>query len=394
MQPAFGRRVREIRNWRKLGLRPCAQLAGISHGYLGKIERGEKAIDSRRVLEGLATALRVAPSDLLGKPYTPTDSESDGIHSALPVISDALTGWRVGEVPDTPGRPWQDVQADLRHLDTVLRPNADYAAQAAMLPGLIRDLLRLVGSDEHRQPALVGLISAYKTAAYLTHDLGQNGLPTLAVERMRQAAEELEDPHYLADVSWRRAQLLSGSNRHRQYELATGIATSTEIPGYMRGMAHLTAALASAVLGNEGAALDHLAEATDLTNVTDAEDKPYRPSDFGRSNVGIWRVTIGVELGYGAKVAEFAEAVHLSEVAPHRQAAFWTDLGRGLLTERKLRNQGMSALLTAEKLAPQKLRTNPFVREAVSTMLNTAPPSADSRDLRGLAWRMGLAPTG
>ncbi|MFI6030358.1 helix-turn-helix domain-containing protein [Amycolatopsis magusensis] len=394
MDSDLGLRLREIREWRSLGLRACAELSGISYGYLAKIERGEKPVNSRKLLEALANTLRVSPNELLGKPYAPTDAESGGIHSALPVIEDVLTGWWVGEIPQAQGRPWPVVQADLHRLERELRPKADYAAQAEMLPGLIRDLLALVGSGEHRRAALLGLLSAYKTAAYLTHDLGRSGLPTLAVERMRQTAEELGDPHHLADVSWRRAQLLSGSNRRRQYELASGVAGTTGTPEHMRGMAHLTAALASAVLGDEGVALDHLNEATALADATETDGRPYRPSDFCGSNVGIWRVTVGVELGYGAKVAEIAESVRPSEVAPHRQAVFWADLGRGLLSDRKSRAQGLAALLRAERLAPQKTRANPFIRETVSSMLTAARRDAAGRELRGLAWRMGVAPAG
>ncbi|MBF6245149.1 helix-turn-helix transcriptional regulator [Nocardia elegans] len=38
----LGRRLREIRAWRGLSLEAAAGLAGISYGYLGKLERGEK----------------------------------------------------------------------------------------------------------------------------------------------------------------------------------------------------------------------------------------------------------------------------------------------------------------------------------------------------------------
>jgi hypothetical protein len=67
------------------------------------------------------------------------------------------TGWWVGEVPDVPGRPWPVVEADVDRLNVVLRPNAEYGAQALLLPGLIRDLLAAVGDPAHRDAALVGV---------------------------------------------------------------------------------------------------------------------------------------------------------------------------------------------------------------------------------------------
>ncbi|MCK2240042.1 MULTISPECIES: hypothetical protein [unclassified Crossiella] len=66
--------------------------------------------------------------------------------------------------------------------------------------------------------------------------------------------------------------------------------------------------------------------------------------------------------------------------------------GRG--EHRKYRDKGLAALLHAEWLAPQKVRNNPFAREAVSSTLNLAQREAGGSDLRGLAWRMGMGPTG
>ncbi|MGH3989101.1 MAG: helix-turn-helix domain-containing protein, partial [Pseudonocardiaceae bacterium] len=67
----IGRRLREIRVWRDKSLRVAAELAGISESYLSRIERGERTLDRRSLLEALATALRVAPSDITGQPYPP-----------------------------------------------------------------------------------------------------------------------------------------------------------------------------------------------------------------------------------------------------------------------------------------------------------------------------------
>lgn len=309
-------------------------------------------------------------------------------------MEDALTGWWLGEVPDGPRRPWEAVRADVDRLNLELRPNADYAAQAALLPTLIRDLLAAVHDSRHRSAALIGLLAAYKAVAYLAHDLGVPGLPMLAVERMRATAEELDDPGWLAYAAYQRSQLISGANRSRQYELAVSVA---DMPGSrieVRGLAHLTAALSSAARGRADSAQDHLAEAAGLAERIEPDVSPWMQTNFGRTDVGIWRVSIGLELGDGAKVAEIAARVRPDGVSRSRQAAFWIDYGRGLLTERKHRERGLAALLRAEKLAPQKVRNNVFVRESVADLLRQTRREAGGRDLRGLAWRMGIAPTG
>jgi transcriptional regulator with XRE-family HTH domain len=390
----LGQRLRELRSWRQLSVRAMAELSGISFGYYAKIERGEKPVDSRQLLEAFASTLRVSPAELAGKPYAPTDAAGEKTRAALTSIEDVLTGWSIGEAPDRREVPWQVIAANLTRLKGVLRPRADFSGQAEMLPGLIRQLLAAATEPDHRQAALNGLLEAYKSAAYLAHDLGTPGLPTLAVERMRQAAEQLDDPTQRAEVMWRRAHLLSGANRSRQYELAAQVADATDAMPHLRGMANLTAALASASLGRPVDAATHLDEADAIAHHIDTDDQPWRLTDFGRTNVAIWRVAIGVELGEGSRVAEVATRVRLSDVPPHRQAAFWMDYGRGLLTERTSRERGVAALLQAERIAPQKTRNNVFVRQAVAGMLGSARNDAAGREIRGLAWRLGVAPTG
>ncbi|HEY3610002.1 MAG TPA: transcriptional regulator, partial [Pseudonocardiaceae bacterium] len=184
--------------------------------------------------------------------------------------------------------------------------------------------------------------------------------------------------------------------RARQYELAV-IATETATRPEIRGMANLTAALAAAAQGQEDVAQTHLMEARSLAELIDAEVSPWIGNvnqQFGRTNVGIWRVAIGVELGHGAQVVEIASTVHLETTTRIRQTAFWIDYGRGLLAERKTRERGLVALLRAEKLAPEQVRNNVFAREAVTDLLTTSRREAGGRELRGLAYRMGIPPVG
>jgi transcriptional regulator with XRE-family HTH domain len=70
---ALGRRVREVRSWRQLTLREAAGLAGLSFSFWGQVERGQKAVANRKTLEAMAGALRVAPTELTGQPYSPAD---------------------------------------------------------------------------------------------------------------------------------------------------------------------------------------------------------------------------------------------------------------------------------------------------------------------------------
>jgi transcriptional regulator with XRE-family HTH domain len=390
----IGRRVREVRTWRGLSVAAVAGLAGISAPYLSMIERGQRPVTKYALLESLAQALRVSPMELTGKPYPPTDPVSNQSHAAVAAIEEAVVGWRIGEVPDGPRRPWPEIQADLDLLNGTLRPEADYATEAVLLPRLILDLLVAVAEPDLRRPALTGLIAAYSAAGGVTRCLGFPGLQMLMMERMRHAAEELDDPVWCAEVAWERAQAMNGINRARQYQLAVEVAdAATGMRPEIRGMANLTAALAVAAQGNADVAATHLAEAAALAERMDTDVSPWAHTHFGRTNVAIWSMTITVELGDGGRVTEIAPKVRLGNIALSRQVWFLIDYGRGLISERKTRDRGLVALLKAESLAPQAFRNDVFAREAVAGLLHTARSDTGGRELRGLAWRMGMTPT-
>ncbi|MFI6031444.1 helix-turn-helix domain-containing protein [Amycolatopsis magusensis] len=398
MDSDLGRRLREIRLWRQLSLRAAAELSGITHGYLGQIERGEKPVNNRQVLEALALILHVSPSDLTGRPWLTADPLTADAQAALLPVEAVLTEWRPGEIPDdAPPRPWNEVWHESEKLTNHLRPTSDYAAQGAVLPNLIHDLLcHADAAGEHRQRALRALVAAYHAAGNLAARIGTRHLGYVASDRLTQAAELLGEPEWLGVAGWTRAQFVSSISRARQYTLAV---QAVDLPGARlesRGMSHLTAALAAAAVGNDSMAKTHLAEASTMADALDLDNSSWGAGtmNFGRANVGIWKVSIGVEAGDGGRVAEVAEDVPWQAVPASRQGAYWMDLGRGLLTEKRTRDEGLRALLKAEELTPQQVRNNVFVKELVADQLRTARRDAGGRELRGLAWRMGVVPAG
>jgi transcriptional regulator with XRE-family HTH domain len=398
-QPHLGRRVREVRTWRRMSLTATAGLAGITPSCLSMIERGRRPVTKRAMIESLARALRVAPAELTGAayPYLSEDGTGD-TPTAMTSLHDVLAGWWVGEVPDVPDRPLPEVIVDLDAFHAArnsgTRAAGGYPAQVATLAPLIRALLAAAADPATGRQALAPLLTAYHVAGSIAARLRIPGLPSLAADRMRQVADRLDDPVWSAVAEWARALLLTGADRRRQYELAVAAAdhAPAERP-QTRGMAQLTAALAAAAQGDGDTARTHLDEAAALAATLEPEVSPW-PSgvmQFGRTNVGIFRVTVGVELGQGAKVAEVASSVRPETISRGRQASFWLDYGRGLLTDRKTRERGVAALLRAEQLAPQQVRHNVFAREAVTTSLASA---GGNPELRALAWRMGIAPPG
>jgi len=396
---SIGRRLREVRAWRGLSLRAVAELAGMTAGHLSNIENGKRRVDKRSTLEALAAALRVAPSELAEQAFPAADRLTSEAHAAIAAVEEALGDYELGQDAGVPVRPWGEVAADLHKLNTDIRPRADYIAQAFMVPRLIGDLhASYQGDPDNRRSALEGLMHTYHTAVVLAKNQGVQGLPQLAAFHARRVAEELDEPQWLGLAAWLRGNATGGSGRSRQYALSTAAAADLEpfmnAPEVVQiyGMLHLNAAMASAAQSNAEQARAHLDEAAGVAERLPEDVNMFGHLYFGQTNVNVWRVCLGTELGDGAKVAEMARGVR-PEVIPSaaRQAAFHADLGRATAGDRRTRPQAVQALVKAESIAPQWTRNQPFVRETVVDLVRRARRDSVGRELRGLAFRMGLA---
>ncbi|MGH8375536.1 MAG: hypothetical protein ACRER6_09805 [Pseudomonas sp.] len=115
---------------------------------------------------------------------------------------------------------------------------------------------------------------------------------------------------------------------------------------------------------------------------------------FGPTNVGIWKTSLAMELGEHGQALEVAQAVHPELLPNRRQAEFWSQVGCALAAGSKTRHKGVQVLLHAEHLTPQRIRHDQFVRETVAGLLRHVRRDAGARELRNLAWRMGIAPLG
>lgn len=396
-----GRRLREIRAWRGQSLAAVAGLAGISFGYLGRLERGEQALSNRATLEALARALRVAPEEFYpaaGQAGSQAES-NESAHAGVVAIERALDVYELGEDPDGPLRGWPAIAADQKHLADLLQ-RADYAEQARVVPQLLAELHAVYArSPEHRRDALLGLITCYSSAMWVTKRLAGRGLPLLAAKAAQECAAMLESPAWMGFTTWLRGDATGGLSRPEQYRRA--VRCIDELSPHLgdaevlqtSGMLHLSAALASAVQGDRPTAETHLNEAAALASRMDTETGTFGRMWFGAPNVGIWRACIGMEFGDGAKVAEHAREVNVRSIpSKSRQAEFYMEIGRALLTDPAKRDQGVQVLLRAEHLAPQRVHADVFAREAVADVLRSSRRAAGGRELRGLAWRLGIAP--
>ena len=397
---SIGGRIREIRVWRRMSLKATAELAGITESYLSRIERNERAVNSRSLLDAIAAALRVAPSELAGQTFPPAtaDSVTAETQAAVIALDAALSDYRLGEPTGETARLWSAVAADLDRLNTVLRPASDYAAQGVLLPRLMTELHTLYVTDPgQRVDICKALMDCYHAAGVLLKNLGVRGLPSVAAFRAQQVAEELDDPAWLGLAAWLRAFTVDGKGRPRM--LAISLRGANELEPHlddprarqMYGALHLNAALASAAMRRGGDSADHLNEAAAMAERVSGGGRGFGDLYFGPDNVGIWRLSIAVEQGEVGRAREIARLVDPSRVpSAARQAMFWADLGRGMAQQRSTRDAAVGALVRAEKIAPQRIRPNPFVRETIADLMRRTQRDAVGRDLRGMAYRMGI----
>jgi transcriptional regulator with XRE-family HTH domain len=123
-----------------------AGLAGVSQGYLSKVETGAKEIERRSTLVAIAKALQVSVADLMTCD-DPTDPLLVEANAAVPALEAAIIELLLGERR----RPSGDVEQALAAVDRVaaLRRDGRVAALAPVLPALLLDLA------SHDRPELI-----------------------------------------------------------------------------------------------------------------------------------------------------------------------------------------------------------------------------------------------
>jgi len=265
-----------------------------------------------------------------------------------------------------------------------------------MLPDLIEGLYTAHATDpEHRRDALVGLMLTLQHTGEILKNLGAHGMPYLAAMHMRYVADELDDPAWTGAAEWRVGQS-SGGDRERMLAVSLRAADKLQAETAPQarqtyGMLHLNAALASATLGRPSDAHAHLTEAHEMVKVTEGT-LDFADMHFTAANWAAWRVAIGVELGEGPAVVEYASKADVSALpAAERRGMYYGDLARGLAQDKATRDRAVAMLRAAENAAPQRIRTNPYIRQTVVELVRQSKRDATGRDLRGLAYRMGIA---
>ena len=280
-------------------------------------------------------------------------------------------------------------------LADVLLEACDYAGAARLLPELLRDLhAETAGPD--RGPALRLLCDAAFIASSVLRNLGHPADAWLGAERCRDAAEATGDPVLQGYASYALASAATACGSHQRGQTLAERAVD-DLRGHLRrpgapevlGSLHLVAALASRLRSRPEDSRDLLAEAAGLARRTG--ETSTMNLFFGPTNVDIWRISIESE-GDPGRAAEVARRTDPAVIpAGLRQVFFYADTAGALARLGGRDREAIRYLLTAERIAPQHVRTAEDLADTARALLERSRLRAGGAELRALCERMQIA---
>ncbi|MDQ3760870.1 MAG: helix-turn-helix domain-containing protein [Actinomycetota bacterium] len=386
----IGRRVRRIRHSRGKSLVVIAGLAGMSKSELSRIERGERALDSRSKIVALANALQVAPSELI---RVDVPAPGNGVTDvAVEAVRVALMAVNHGH----PGGDVLPVEALREQVGALIGACSlgDQKLAGHELPVLIRNLHTSItaGRDVAELLDLATLLHTQATIGWLRTAGASVDLREQAALLARQAAQERDTPTMrgLAAAGAVRVMLSTGAFDLAQAELDS-VAVPATNPQTMQlaGMLALyraEVAAADSRPGDVDPALEHADELAERTG----EGNAYWLG-FGPTNTGFCRTSVALDLKDYDRAVTAAESVNPQRNSNRsRQAAYWVYYGRALARRRSRHDDAVQALRRAELIVPHRVQRDPFARDVLAELLARSQRDAVGRELRGMAYRAGL----
>jgi transcriptional regulator with XRE-family HTH domain len=378
----IGARARKIRRRRGLSLDVVAGLAGIGKQYLSMLELGQRGFNRRGLLEDLATALGCSVADLTGQPYLPTDGSTADALAALPSIRLALNDFGPMDVPDVTSRPLEAL-AKLADKANEQCGQAHYSLAGHDLGSLLAEsqASAFTAPQAKRGQAFTSAVTACFAAGVVSSRAGNIDLASAAARRGYDLAKQHDNPGLLGFARWYWAlELTSMGARARAHAVlsegideltpAVQVSASDTLPAEIVGMMHLQQARTAARQRRADDAHAHLDEAAHVAGKV-GERNGMR-QHFGPTNVAAWRVSIGVELSEGAKAYEDATAAPIGIDAlgsRERSSSLHFDFARVLAQEGGPRDgDSIRHLDTADRIAPQRIRSDPMARDLVLTL--------------------------
>lgn len=397
----LGERIAYYRRRRGLSQVKLAGLLGRSESWLSQVERGVRSIDRISVLTQVAAALNVPVTELSPDPIL--QREEAAVHSTIHAIRmalsrhDALRGiFSSHELAEPAGDP-AELEADAERAWELTHASR-YKELEELLPTLIAEaevLARRLPAAS-RKAAFRSLAVTYQATAAVMAKLREVDAGCVAGERSIAAAEQADAPLLAAAGAFRIAHaFLSGNRPEEALETARSAAAVLE-PSVVDGPPEMVAIwgalnLAGAVAATRSAQEDIAREC--MRNAEDASrrigaDRNDFHTEFGPTNVTLHAVSVAVEVGDAGEAIRRAATIDASKLSTERRARFLIDVARAYAQRRKV-IETVGAVEEAEALAPEQVRSHPFVREMVRDLLRGERRRVQP-ELRALAQRVGV----
>jgi len=149
-------------------------------------------------------------------------------------------------------------------------------------------------------------------------------------------------------------------------------------------------ALTAAVTGRNAEVAERIAEAAEVAARV-GECSPT-VATFGPTNVVMYQMKGALEVGDYELAARLGGQIEPQRIASaERRAMYWIDYGRALAPLRGRQQEAVAAFRSSERCAPLRVRSNVYARETVVELLGRVQRAAVGRELRGLAYRMGMS---
>ncbi|MGH3936608.1 MAG: helix-turn-helix domain-containing protein [Pseudonocardiaceae bacterium] len=400
---SIGARARMIRRRHGLSLEVVAGLAGITGAYLSMLERGLRGFNRRGLIEDLADALGCSVADLTGQPYPQTDRNAADVQSNLATIRLVLNNFGPMDVPDLTPRPSEEL-ASLADRANGHCGQANYSLAGHDVGDLLAEsqTSALTVAADERDQAFTAAVTACFVAGVVSSRAGYVDLAASTAQRGYDLARQQDNPALVGFARWYWAcELTSTGARTRAHAVlsdgiddltpAVHLSAADTLLAELVGMMHLQQARAAARQKRADDAHAHLDEAARLAGRV-GERNGMR-QHFGPTNVAAWRVSIGAELTEGARVYEQVTAAPIDIDAlgsRERSSSMHFDIARVLAQEEGPRDgEAIRYLDTADRIAPQRIRTDPIARDLIVTLNRRAPRRA--WELDSLCNRFGIA---
>ncbi|WDV56653.1 helix-turn-helix transcriptional regulator [Streptomyces coeruleorubidus] len=361
---------------------PYPRLPAPSLGSSGR-ENGEDAVNRRKLLANLAVTAAAA----VGAPITGTAKADEARLGDILVagLRDAMLGLGASPCDPNPDELPTELARAAAHFNA-----ANYASLATRLPRLLRAGHQAAGTEHY--PVLA---HSYLLATRVLIKLNASDLGWMAADRARQLAHAAGAPLAVAEAARQQAVLARQAGwRDQALTLALNAAEDPALGeagkagAAQRGLLIQCAAYTVAHQGDQEGMRELTAEAAAIAKSL-GHTTHLRDTAGGFSTATVQLHLISAEYKAGDPSAAIAAADALDpKLLPtvERQALYYMDRATAYARWER-REECISALLEAERLAPEETHARPAVKAMLSGLLVSGRTTPE---LRGLAARSGV----